>query len=55
MLVQFPNLVDEFTVEHPKWNHLDFLWAKDIDYYLFPRLLQNINAAEEEYQQQQQS
>ncbi len=46
MLDQLPNVVDAFTIEHPKWNHLDFVWAKDIDLYLFPRLMQNINNAE---------
>ncbi len=49
MVVQFPNLVDDFTVGNPKWNHLDFLWAIDVDLYLFPRILENIVNAEENY------
>ena len=49
---QIPNLYDDFTVHYPLWNHLDFLWAKDIDFFLFPRLLRNINKAERMYQQE---
>merc|ERR1719362_1361615 len=50
MLEQLPNIFDAFTVPFEKWNHLDFMWAIDVDIYLFPRLLENINAAETAYQ-----
>ena len=48
--MQLPDLYDAFTVPWDKWNHLDFLWAIDSDIYLFPRLLENINAVEAAYQ-----
>jgi len=50
MLNQIPNLYEAYTVEFPKWNHLDFLWAKDIETLLFPKLLENIMAGENMYQ-----
>ena len=50
MLNQIPNLYEAYTVDFPKWNHLDFLWAKDIDTLLFPKLLENIMAAENMHQ-----
>ena len=43
---QIPNLVDDFTVPNPKYNHVDFLWAIDNDKLLYPRLLRNMEAAE---------
>jgi len=55
MLDQLPDLYDAFTVPWDKWNHLDFLWAIDSDIYLFPRLLENINAVEAAYQAQRET
>ena len=46
MLVEFPNLYDNFTIPYPDWNHLDFMWAIDTDVYFFPRILENMAAAE---------
>ena len=39
-------LYDNFTIPYPEWNHVDFMWAIDTDIYLFPRMLENIEAAE---------
>lgn len=46
MLGQLPMLHDNFTIPYRDWTHLDFLWAIDTDVYLFPRMLQNMAAAE---------
>ena len=46
MLKEFPILYDNFTIPYRDWTHLDFLWAIDTDVYLFPRMLQNMEAAE---------
>ena len=46
---QLPNIFDAFTVPFEQFNHLDFLWAIDLDTLLFPRLLENINAVETAY------
>ena len=43
---KFPMLYDNFTIPYPEWNHVDFMWAVDTDIYLFPRLLENMGAAE---------
>ena len=36
-LSELPNLFDNYTVPYERWNHVDFLWAKDIDTLLHPR------------------
>ena len=46
MLKEFPMLYDNYTIPFPEWNHLDFMWAIDTDIYLFPRILENMEAAE---------
>ena len=46
MLKEFPMLYDNFTVPYPEWNHVDFMWAIDTDIYLFPHMLENMEAAE---------
>ena len=45
MLKEFPMLYDNYTIPFPEWNHLDFMWAIDTDIYLFPRILENMEAA----------
>ena len=45
MLKEFPMLYDNYTIPFPDWNHLDFMWAIDTDVYLFPRMLENMEAA----------
>ena len=52
-LIQLPNIFDAFTVPFEQFNHLDFLWAIDLDTLLFPRLLENINAAETAYRNEE--
>ena len=44
-----PNLFDNYTVPYERWNHVDFLWAKDIDTLLHPRVLRNLAAGEEQF------
>ena len=46
MLKEFPMLYDNFTIPYPEWNHVDFMWAIDTDIYLFPHILENMEAAE---------
>ena len=48
--MQLPNIFDAYTVPWEQFNHLDFLWAIDLDTLLFPRVLENMNAAETAYQ-----
>jgi len=39
---QLPNIVNGMLlmIEYPKWNHLDFLWAKDADKWVYEPLLE---------------
>ena len=48
-LSELPNLIDNYTVPYERWNHVDFLWAKDIDTLLHPRVLQNLEAGERQF------
>jgi len=52
MLDELPNIFDAYTVPWEQFNHLDFLWAIDLDTLLFPRVLENMNAAETAYQRE---
>ncbi len=46
LLGKLPNVFDNYTIPFDKWNHLDFMWAIDLDKYLIPRLLKNMDSAE---------
>jgi len=39
LAAQLPNLIGKFRVGHNKWNHLDFLYAIDLNYYLNDRVV----------------
>jgi len=41
---QLPNIVSGMLhmVEFPLWNHLDFLWAKDVDIYVYNQVVKNM-------------
>ena len=47
LLRELPNLVDNYTIPWRKYTHSDFQYAIDNDKLLFPRLLSNMAAAEE--------
>ena len=47
LLRELPNLMDNYIIPWRKYTHTDFLYAIDNDKLLFPRLLSNIEAAEE--------
>jgi len=36
---QLPNLVDSVRVAHGQWNHLDFLWGRDVRTLLYDQML----------------
>merc|ERR1719195_1549400 len=55
MLDELPNIFDAYTVPFEQWNHLDFLWAIDLDTLLFPQVLKNINAAEAAYRNEKEA
>ena len=48
-LSELPNLFDNYTIPYERWNHVDFLWAKNIDTQLHPRVLQNLAAGEQQF------
>ena len=39
---EIPNLVDNYEVPLPDWNHLDFLWGIDANVYVYPEVLKNL-------------
>ena len=43
-------MVDNYSVPFRHYSHIDFMYAVDNDKLLYPRLLQNMAAAEEKYQ-----
>ena len=43
-------MVDNYSVPFRHYSHIDFMYAVDNDKLLYPRLLQNMAAAEERYQ-----
>ena len=53
-LSELPNLFDNYTVPYERWNHVDFLWAKDIDTLLHPRdqLYKNRSSGKTDSQQE---
>ena len=50
MLGKLPNVVDNYSVPFRHYSHIDFMYAVDNDKLLYPRILQNMAAAEEKYQ-----
>ncbi len=52
LLVELPNVIDNYTVPYDKWNHMDFAWGIDADKLLFPRVLENTRKAEERYRKE---
>lgn len=50
LLGKLPNIVDNYSIPLRHYSHIDFMYAVDNDKLLFPRLLQNMAAAEEKYQ-----
>ena len=49
IVTEHPNIVESYQVPCHGWNHMDFLWAKDIDTLLHPRVLRNLAAGEERF------
>lgn len=41
-----PNLIGLFPVSHPKFNHLDFVWARNIRELLYERIVLLMRTAE---------
>lgn len=35
-----PNVVDMYEVPWPKFNHVDFMWAKDAPKFIYERVLE---------------
>lgn len=36
---RLPNVVDYYVIKFAKWNHGDYMWAREINTYLFPKVL----------------
>jgi lysosomal acid lipase/cholesteryl ester hydrolase len=39
-----PNLIDDYLVPYPNWNHLDYLWGIDANTLVYPEVLKNMEA-----------
>ena len=52
LIGKLPNIVDNYSVPLRHYSHLDFMYAVDNDKLLYPRLLQNLGAAEDKYQKE---
>lgn len=44
---QLPNLFGLFPVSHPRFNHFDFLWAKNVRELLYNRVVTVMKTAEQ--------
>lgn len=40
---QLPNVVNYHVIEHPKFNHIDHVWGKNMHKYLFPHVMKLLN------------
>lgn len=38
-----PNVVDYYVIKFAKWNHADYVWAREINIYLLPKVLDVLN------------
>jgi len=49
-IAELPNIVDGMLhmIEFELWNHLDFLWAKDVDKYVYADVLANMERCQVE-------
>ena len=48
-------MVDNYSIPLRHYSHIDFMYAVDNDKLLYPRLLRNMAAAEDEYQTERNS
>lgn len=39
---KLPNVRDYYRVQKPKWNHIDFLWARDAKNTVYDRIVENM-------------
>jgi len=37
-----PNLISNYLVPYPEWNHLDYLWGIDANTLVYPEILKNM-------------
>jgi lysosomal acid lipase/cholesteryl ester hydrolase len=42
LATKLPNLIGKFRVPHDRWNHLDFTYGNDANYYLYDRIINYI-------------
>ena len=42
LTAQLPNLIQSYRVPWDKWNHVDYINAKDADTLLYPQVLKNM-------------
>jgi len=49
LVSQLPNIFDDYEVPYAQWNHLDYLYGIDADTLVYPRVVENMWDAEDDY------